>query len=46
MSNNLFVPGDDRAENVDRNGEDDGAVVLRRDAAQGLEVPQLIRMDI
>ena len=28
-------------ENIHRNGEDDGAVVLGRDAVQGLEVAEL-----
>ena len=32
---------DDPCKNVDGHREDDGAVVLRRDAAQGLQVAQL-----
>ena len=37
-----FVPSlDDPGQNVDGDGEDDGAVVLRGDAAQSLQVTQL-----
>ena len=31
----------ERVENIHRDGEDDGAVVLSRDAVQGLEVAEL-----
>ena len=31
----------DAGQNVDGDREDDGGVVLRRDAVQGLEIPQL-----
>ena len=38
----FHVPSlDDPGEDVDGHGEDDGAVVLRRDAAQRLQVAQL-----
>ena len=35
------VGGDQLGDDVDGDGEHDGGVVLRRDAVQGLQVPQL-----
>ena len=40
---NLFVPRNDRAKEVHWYWEDDGAVVLCRDAAQSLKVAQLTK---
>ena len=38
----LLVSHDDIAEDVDRDGKDDGAVVFCGDAAQGLKITQLM----